>query len=150
MSVAAHSDQRERSLEEVLHDRGLRITPQRQLIYRIITGQRQHITADDVQKRLAQTMPGIALPTVYATLDLFVDLGFVRKVALPGGPVLYDSGNETPHAHMLCRRCHRVYDLEIPPLTTDERQAASSVGFRADSADLVLYGICADCLRSER
>jgi Fe2+ or Zn2+ uptake regulation protein len=132
-------------LDVLLHDRGLRNTPQRQLIYRIVTAHPQHLRAVDVQQQLEATMPGISLPTVYATLDLFAELGIVRKVALADGPMLYDTGQEHPHAHMVCRRCGRIFDLEIQPVDAADMAAAADQGFAVDSGDLVLHGLCREC-----
>ncbi len=133
------------SLDALLHERGLRNTPQRQLIYRIVQEHPQHLTAVDVQRRLETLMPGISTPTVYATLDLFADLGLVRKVALADGPVLYDTGQETPHAHMVCRSCGKILDLEIQPVVDADIAAAAAQGFQVDSGDLVLHGLCREC-----
>ncbi|MFT8638065.1 MAG: Fur family transcriptional regulator [Pseudoclavibacter sp.] len=132
-------------LDVLLHDRGLRNTPQRQLIYRIVTAHPQHLSAVDVQRQLEATMPGISLPTVYATLDLFAELGIVRKVALADGPMLYDTGQEHPHAHMVCRRCGKIFDLEIQPVDAADVAAAAGQGFEVDSGDLVLHGLCREC-----
>lgn len=139
-----------RDLDSLLHDRGLRNTPQRQLIYRIVASSPQHLSAVDVQQRLEDTMPGISLPTVYATLDLFAELGIVRKMALAEGPVLYDTGQRHPHAHMVCRQCGRIFDLDILPVNDADVAAAANQGFQVDSGDLVLHGLCADCQARER
>jgi Fe2+ or Zn2+ uptake regulation protein len=88
-------------LDELLHQHGLRNTPQRQLIYRIVSSSAQHLSAVHVQHQLETLMPGISLPTVYATLELFADLGIVRKMAMIDGVMLYDTGQQRPHAHMV-------------------------------------------------
>ena len=132
-----------------LRAHGLRVTPQRQLIYEIVANGRQHVTADDVQRRLAERMPSISLPTVYAALDLFVELGVLRKVALPGGPTMYDSGVGVPHTQMVCSRCRCVFDLDIPPVSQTDIDAAASAGFLVDDGDLVLHGVCASCRAKE-
>lgn len=145
MSTETNDGRTTRGLDELLHDRSLRNTPQRQLIYRIVASSPQHLSAVDVQRQLEKAMPGISLPTVYATLDLFADLGIVRKIALADGPVIYDTGQHNPHAHMVCRRCGRIFDLDIPPVSDADATAAAHQGFAVDSGDLVLHGLCADC-----
>jgi Fe2+ or Zn2+ uptake regulation protein len=82
---------------------------------------------------------------VYATLELFADLGIVRKMAMIDGVMLYDTGQQRPHAHMVCRNCGRIFDLDIPPVNSDDVTAAGNQGFRVDSGDLVLHGLCRDC-----
>lgn len=134
-----------RDLDALLHEHGLRNTPQRQLIYRIVSSSPQHVSAVHIQRQLEDLMPGISQPTVYATLELFAELGIVHKMAMVDGAMLYDTGQQRPHAHMVCRECGRIFDLDIPPVNSAEINAASEHGFTVDSGDLVLHGLCGDC-----
>ena len=135
-------------LDAVLHQQGLRNTPQRQLIYRIVSSSAQHVSAVHVQHQLEAVMPGISLPTVYATLELFSKLGIIHKMAMVDGAMMYDTGSKRPHAHMVCRKCGRIFDLDIPPINAGDISAAAHEGFTVDSGDLVLHGLCKDCRRA--
>ncbi|MFT8356471.1 Fur family transcriptional regulator [Bifidobacterium aquikefiri] len=137
------------NLDEVLHDRGLRTTPQRKLIYRIITATAQHVSAQQIQQELEDVFPGISLPTVYSTLELFTQLGVIHKMAINDGEMLYDTGWSHPHAHMKCRQCGRIFDLDIPPVTQKDIQSAAKAGFNVDSGDLLLHGLCKECAAKE-
>lgn len=133
------------SLEELLHDRGMRATPQRQIIHRVVCDRPKHVTAEQVRSAVKDLIPGISLPTVYATLDLFVDLGLLHRIPTLSGPTLYDSDRRGPHSHMVCRSCSGIFDLDISPLTDDVVRAARAQGFRVDAGDLVISGLCATC-----
>jgi Fur family ferric uptake transcriptional regulator/Fur family peroxide stress response transcriptional regulator len=85
----------------------------------------------------------MSLPTVYATLDLLADLGVARRVSV-GGPVLYDPRTEE-HAHLRCRSCGRVEDLDAGVETGRALDAARAAGFVPDAAEVVVGGLCADC-----
>src|SRR4051794_41845740 len=102
----------EARLVAALRDRGQRVTSQRLVIGRLLREIDRHVTAEEVLRRATEQLPGMSLPTVYATLDLLTDLGEARRVTV-GGPVLYDPRTED-HAHLRCRECGRVEDLEIP------------------------------------
>lgn len=145
MNTNQHEARATRDLDALPHGRGLRNTPQRQLIYRIVASGPQHLSAVEVQRQLENSMPGISLPTVYATLDLFAELGIVRKVALADGPMIYDTGQREPHAHMICSQCGRIFDLPVQPVDPADVEAAAERGFRVDSGDLVLHGVCGEC-----
>src|SRR5512144_1366908 len=99
-------------LSEALRARGQRVTSQRLVIGRLLRESDRHVTAEEVLRRAGERLPGMSLPTVYATLDLLADLGLARRVSV-GGPVLYDPRTEE-HAHVRCRACGRVEDLETP------------------------------------
>src|SRR5579884_3345995 len=99
----------QRDLVDLLHSRGQRVTSQRLVILRELRRRRQHATAEEVHRAVQHELPGISVPTIYATLDLFVELGLARRIET-GTAGLYDAGLE-PHQHAACRRCGRVQDV---------------------------------------
>lgn len=138
----------QRALAQVartLRERGMRVTPQRLLIYRTVTERPQHLTAEDVQERVARTLPGVSLPTVYATLDLFVQLGLIGRISTGVGPTIFDSRIDRRHAHMVCTRCGRIFDLDVSPAPPRALQRAREQGFATHAGQLILYGVCAQC-----
>jgi Fe2+ or Zn2+ uptake regulation protein len=133
----------EARLVAALRDRGQRVTSQRLVIGRLLRELDRHVTAEEVLRRASQQLPGVSLPTVYATLDLLAELGEARRVSV-GGPVLYDPRAED-HAHLRCRECGAVTDLDIPVDTSSALAAARAAGFAPDGAELVVEGRCAVC-----
>jgi Fe2+ or Zn2+ uptake regulation protein len=131
-------------LADKLHERGQRVTPQRLLIHRALCAREQHLTAEQVLKQVSPGLPGISLPTVYATLELFEELGLVRRLVGGGGALLFDS-RVAPHAHALCRQCGAIIDVEFPGGWAWAHGRAAQVGFSADHVELVLWGSCAAC-----
>ena len=96
----------------MLHARGQRATPQRYAILRELRLRDHHATAEEIGRSVRAQLPGTSVPTVYATLELLVELGLVRRIDTGLGPALYDGGTE-PHQHMVCRRCGAVQDLPV-------------------------------------
>src|SRR5436309_13834902 len=93
----------QRDLIEILHGRGQRVTPQRLVILRDLRRRGRHATAEEIHRAVHRELPGTATPTVYATLDLFVRLGLVRRIDT-GTAALYDA-RLAPQPHAVCRRC---------------------------------------------
>ncbi len=133
----------EERLVAALRERGQRVTSQRLVIGRLLRELDRHVTAEEVLRRASEQLPGVSLPTVYATLDLLAELGVARRVSV-GGPVLYDP-RVADHAHLRCRVCGRVEDLEVDVDTARALRAAKRAGFEAEGAELVVAGRCADC-----
>jgi Fe2+ or Zn2+ uptake regulation protein len=129
---------------ELLHSRGQRATPQRYAILRELRRRRRHATADEISCAVRAELPGTSTPTVYATLDLLVELGLARRIDTGLGAALYDGGTE-PHQHMVCRRCGRVEDLDGGLDTERVLSAAGATGFRPEGAELVISGLCSAC-----
>jgi Fe2+ or Zn2+ uptake regulation protein len=134
----------DRDLTAQLHERGQRVTPQRLMLHRVLRGADRHLTAEELLDEVAGKLPGVSLPTVYATLELFEELGLVRRVATEAGPALFDSRTDE-HQHVVCRSCGRVQDLETPVDDDRARHAARAAGFEPEHTDVVLVGLCADC-----
>ena len=127
-------------LERELRDRGMRVTRQRLAAYEAMGRLGRHVTAEEVLSEV----PSASLPTVYATLELFEELGVVRRVRSSGGAALYDPRTDAHH-HLECRRCGRVQDIEAPADLSAALRAARDSGFEPDAADLVVSGVCAAC-----
>jgi Fe2+ or Zn2+ uptake regulation protein len=143
LSTAA-SDQHD--LVELLHGRGQRVTSQRLVIMRELRRRGQHATAEEVHQAVQQELPGISVPTIYAALELFVDLGLARRIDT-GTAALYDVGRE-PHQHAVCRRCGRVQDVDGRLNASALLGAATAAGFQPQGAELIISGLCADCASS--
>ncbi len=144
-TVAVMLDSTESALSDALRARGGRVTPQRLAIARIVRESRGHVTAEHVFGEVSERLPGVSLPTVYATLELLEELGQVRRVPVGSGAVLFDSRTED-HDHVVCRRCGSVADLDSVADHRAVLDAAATLGFQADEAQVVVTGICAACL----
>lgn len=129
---------------EVLHARGQRATPQRYAILRELRQRDRHATAEEIGAAVRAQLAGTSIPTVYATLELLVELGLVRRIDTGIGPALYDAGT-APHQHMVCRRCGRVQDLPGELDAGRLLTAAGATGFAPDASELVISGRCARC-----
>jgi Fe2+ or Zn2+ uptake regulation protein len=143
-TVVCVDNHNETELAAALRARGGRVTPQRLAIARVVREQDGHVTAEDVFGEVSARMPGVSLPTVYATLELLEQLGLVRRVPAASGAVLFDSRTDE-HDHLVCRRCGAVADLETETDRVGVLAAAARLGFHADDAQVVVTGLCADC-----
>ena len=139
-------DHEDQDLIALLRARGQRVTSQRLVILRELRRRRVHATAEELLETVRDTLPGTSIPTVYATLELFVELGLVRKIDVGIGASLYDARTDS-HQHMVCRRCARVSDLDGESDVGAMMDAAAESGFQPESAELVIYGLCAQCAR---
>ncbi len=131
-------------LATLLHSRGQRATPQRSVILRELRRRGRHATADEIRRAVRDELPGTSTPTVYATLELLVELGLARRIGIGLGAALYDARTE-PHQHVVCRRCGNVDDVDGALDTDRLERAARAAGFSVEGAELVLSGLCANC-----
>jgi Fe2+ or Zn2+ uptake regulation protein len=131
-------------LTETLRARGRRVTSQRLVIHRLLHELGTHATVEDVFDAVAERLPGVSLPTVYATLELLEEIGAVRRVAIPGGPALYDPRTD-PHHHFICRACGRATDVDADVELGPALRAAARHGLAVSHAEVLIAGTCDKC-----
>ena len=134
----------DQALIDLLRARGQRATSQRLVILRELRRRDRHASAEEIRAAISRELPGISVPTVYATLDLLVELGLARKLDVGAGAALFD-GRTQPHQHMVCASCGRIEDLDGPFDPAALVRSARRGGFATDQVDVVLHGVCADC-----
>jgi Fur family ferric uptake transcriptional regulator/Fur family peroxide stress response transcriptional regulator len=135
------SDER---LAAALRDGGHRVTSQRLILHRVLGELGRHATAEEIARAAGGRLPGLSLPTVYATLELFERLGLVRRVSTGGTAVLFDPRPE-PHQHFVCRRCGRVEDVEAAVDEAALAAGARRAGLSVDDVEVLLRGLCPAC-----
>src|SRR5256885_12647858 len=134
--MAATAEILDQQLTDLLRSRGHRVTSQRLVLHRVLRSRDRHLTAEEAMRELGQQLPNVSVPTVYATLELFEELGLIRRVAMEGGPSLFDSRTDE-HNHVACRRCGRVEDVEVPVDDRRIRSAARAAGYEPEHTDVV-------------
>ena len=92
------------ALTEAFRARGLKVTPQRQAIFRALHENREHPSAESVYEQVAVEMPTISLRTVYQTLGDLAEMGEILQLDLGTGAARFDS-NIDAHHHLVCGRC---------------------------------------------
>lgn len=93
---------------------GLRMTRQRQEIYRILIEQRDHPTANEVFMRVKDRLPNISLATVYNCLEALVQHGIIRQVNFERESSRY-CPNLTEHGHFHDAATGVIHDVDFKP-----------------------------------
>jgi len=127
------------ALSQKLADSGLRNTPQREIIYAILTEKRDHPTADEVYARVKAEMPTISLATVYNCLEALVQCSLVRQVNFERGPTRY-CPNLLPHAHFHDEVTGSTYDIDLPAGVIEQLRAQLPPGYRASDVEITFRG----------
>ena len=102
-------------LAERFRSQGLKVTPQRQLLFSLLHDNAEHPTAESLYSIASQQMPGISLRTVYQTLSDLTDMGELGQVTLDGGAVRFDP-NLADHHHAVCDECGSIADVIVDHL----------------------------------
>jgi Fe2+ or Zn2+ uptake regulation protein len=93
---------------------GLRMTRQRQEVYRILMQERNHPTANDVFMRVKDRLPNISLATVYNCLEALVQHGIIRQVNFDRESSRY-CPNLSEHGHFHDEVTGVIHDVDFKP-----------------------------------
>jgi len=133
------------TLTTTLQTAGLRLTPQRRMICRLLSESDQHPTARMLYDEVRQEYPSLSLMTVYNTLNTLADLGAVHAIGPTDDDSLHYDANLEPHVNMVCTGCHRIVDLpsqQVARLTDEVRDHS---GYHLEGGRVLYYGLCPAC-----
>jgi Fur family transcriptional regulator, stress-responsive regulator len=132
------------TLTTIFREQGLRVTPQRQAIFRLLEGNESHPTVESLFEQARAGMATISLKTVYQTVHDLEALGEVRILDLGTGSVRVDPNVEGEHHHLLCTGCGLVRDLplEFAGLQVPIRYRRD---FTVDDVQVIFRGRCRTC-----
>ncbi len=130
---------------EALRQRGLKVTPQRRLIFEALRDSRGHPSAEDIYHAVIEVMPDMSLATVYHTLNDLVGMGELVSLDVGEGKSRYDT-HIGSHCHLVCLGCRKVVDI-LQSSSWAELSAEEARGYEIERCDVVFYGRCPECQR---
>lgn len=130
-----------------LRARGLRITPQRVQILKLLLEHDEHLTAQEIHDRLRPLFPDLSLDTVYRTLRTLAVLGIVCQSNLqtPSASRFALAPGGHHHHHMICIECGTAMEIPDCPLPSFLDDVTARYGFSAAGHALEIYGYCVPC-----
>lgn len=122
-----------------------RDTQQRRAMRETLERADRPLSPRELLEATKRKVPGIGLATIYRNLKALEDQGWLEVVRMPGQPSRYELAGKGHHHHFLCRSCDGAFEVvgcpgDLAPLTP--------AGFRLESHELLLYGLCQDCLEA--
>ncbi|CAN5851627.1 transcriptional repressor [soil metagenome] len=130
-------------LTDRFRSRGLKVTPQRQAIFRVLHHSEVHPTAEAVHAEVVRDLPTVSLRTVYQTLNDLTAMGELGHIEVGTGSARFDP-NLSPHHHLVCDVCGRVDDLvaDYPDVAVP---AGAVENFEVRRTEIVFRGRCTSC-----
>lgn len=140
----------EKSLYQILKEKGCRMTPQRKIILNILLVHDQELlTAEALLSKAKSDNPAINATTVYRNLDLLNELELLYTKNQSDGSKVYKlicSGSH--HHHIICTGCGKMLPIDYCPLAPALEQMVNDTGFTLEDHSLELYGLCPSCQKT--
>lgn len=96
----------------MLAARGYHLTSQRAAVFEYLSRVRHHPTAEEIFLQITGELPRISLATVCKNLEKLVECGVASKLIYGDAAARYDIRTDR-HYHTRCRRCGRIWDLDV-------------------------------------
>jgi len=129
---------------------GLRLTPQRLAICKLLVGSPDHPTAAAIHEQLKPEYPSLSLATVYNTLDALVGLGAINVLGTAGDGAIHYDADLQPHVNLACVSCSRIIDFPSQHVTRLDSEISSASGYKLLGARVLYYGLCPDCQKKQK
>jgi Fur family transcriptional regulator, ferric uptake regulator len=106
----------------------------------------EHLSADEVGRRVAKRGVAVGTATIYRTLDLLVRAGLAKEHDFGEGFKRYEPlAPGEAHEHCICSSCGRVTEFSNDRLERMIALLAEEVEFRPHHHRLAIYGLCRSC-----
>jgi Fur family transcriptional regulator, ferric uptake regulator len=129
-----------------LRARGLRQTEARRKILEAVFGTHDHFTADGLLEKMRRAGERVSRASVYRTLALLVEGGFVETREFQRGQLMYEAMlDQQHHDHLICNLCDRIVEFENDEIERLQEQVATAHGFEIQHHSLRIYGRCSQC-----
>jgi Fur family ferric uptake transcriptional regulator len=132
-------------VRDELRQRAMRGTPQRRRILEVLEATQGHVTGSELVERCREQDPDTTPSTVYRTLDVLEELGYLQHSHSAAGREEFHVLPTTEHAHLQCRTCGGTWELDAAEASAIVRPIRRSRGFVADVGHLTILGRCAAC-----
>lgn len=117
---------------------------QRIAIMNYLLNHRTHPSVEVVYSDLNEKLPTLSKTTVYNTLKLLAEHGAALMLTIDENKVCFD-GDTSPHAHFICNKCGKIYDMPMPPTVENGTQMESNDHVITER-HYYYKGICKNCL----
>ncbi len=123
------------------------LTPKHRQVLDAMQGRTDHPTAEDLYNTLRSRGDRTSLATVYRALRSLAEDGLVREVRGLGAD-RFDPVRK-PHYHLVCARCGRVYDADLPYQESLDALLQHRTGSTVSGHEITFFGVCASCLNAK-
>ena len=138
--------QNREELSKSVRDKGFRLTPQREKILDIFFDlpEGEHLSAEDLQKKLKQASSDISLATSYRTLKMLASIGVLRELDFAKDHKHYELSLNpgSPHHHIICMDCGGTEEFDSDEVMELARNVLKKRGYELVDVQLKVFAHC--------
>ncbi len=131
-------------LSERMKAAGMRLTAPRKRLMAVLESAERPLSAEEILE--SDGSGSLDLVTIYRNLAAFCEQGFAQGIQLENGKQLFEikHGEHDHHHHIVCRRCHRVVQLDVC-IGNELEKYARDMGYSEVTHTFEIFGVCREC-----
>jgi Fur family ferric uptake transcriptional regulator len=138
--------EKKKKLKSYLKQRGFKSTRQRDIIAGEFLKCGEHVTAEELYKKISKKHKSIGFTTVYRTLKLISKSGLATERVFADNLTRYEPlSAEEHHDHLICLNCGSITEFENLKIEKLQDRIADEFGFNTVTHKMELYGYCKRC-----
>jgi Fur family ferric uptake transcriptional regulator len=139
-----------KELQKLLAEKRLKKTSQRALIWASLLDSKGHPSVEEIRDNLLKQGHRIGLATIYRTIKLLLQSGFIRQSKLHGMTRYEPVVRQPNHLHFICNSCGSTVEFPSRKIENLIRRATENEGFEERYSRYAVFGVCKTCLRQQR
>lgn len=133
-------------LQDYIEAKGLRNTPQRELVLKAFLATEKHLSVAELHKIVKRNNKTIGYTTVYRIMQLLMKCGLCEEIDFGDGTKRYEhSYKHKHHDHLVCTKCGRFIEIIKPEIEKMQEEVAKAKNFTITHHKLQIFGICEKC-----
>jgi Fur family ferric uptake transcriptional regulator len=124
-----------------------RITPERFEVLEAVLSSKGHFEADELYRKMKSAGQKVSRATVYNTLDLLLESGFISKYRFAENHSRYEKVFGRPHHdHLICLECGEITEFVSEKIAVAQSEICREKNFKPQSATFQVFGFCSKCV----
>ena len=134
-------------LKEVIKEKGLKYTKQRELIFETILNCEKHLSAEDTYNVITEKYPDekIGIATVYRALAFLEEAHLISSISVDKNIRKFETNFKEHHDHLICTKCNKIVEFVNEKIEKEQEKIAKENKFTLLNHTMYLYGICENC-----
>lgn len=124
-----------------LEANGFRLTEQRRTIAQVLQDAEDHPDVEELHARAVAADPRISIATVYRTVKLFEEAGFLAKHEFGDGRARYETADREHHDHLIDLTTGEVIEFIDEEIEALQERIAAKLGYDLRGHRLELYAV---------
>ena len=139
-----------KELQKLLTEKNLKKTSQRALIWSVLLEAKGHPSVEEIRDLLIAKGHRIGLATIYRTIKILLQSGFVRQSKLRGMTHYEPVVSQPNHLHFICNSCGSTVEFPSRKIETLIKRATQQNDFEERYSRYAIFGLCKSCVKKER